>query len=126
MDRLLHRHLSTMSKVVNPRRASGWALTDVEGRVESVSRDVQRLCGGTRVARGHDLFRLFTGYEKAVRFDMTVALTGWPAARQIVIEAMSAKRIAVRYLISRRIFQGLGGAGLHWHIEFEEIDDAQD
>jgi hypothetical protein len=126
MNRLPHRHHSTMSKVVSVQRSSGWALTDLDGRVESVSRAVQKLWAGRRIARGYDFFRLFPDHEKVVRFDVTVALTGWPAARQIVVDMMTARPIAVRYLVSRRIVDGAGGAGLHWHMEFEEIDHAGD
>ena len=115
-----------MSKVINLRRSNGWALTDIDGRVEFVSRDVQRFCGGRRIARGYDVFRLFPDHEKAVRFDVTVALTGWPAARSIVIDTMSAKPVAVRYVISRRLPAGREDVGLFWQIQFQEIGDSQD
>jgi hypothetical protein len=116
-----------MSRAINLRRSIGWALTDIDGRVECVSRDLQRFCGGRRIARGHDFFRLFPDHEKAVRFDVTVALTGWPAGRMIVIDAMSAQPVAVRYLISRRLFASIEGAGLYWQVEFQEIGgDSQD
>ena len=117
-----------MSSDTALRRSNGWALTDIDGRVEQVSRDIQRFCGGRRIVRGDDVLRLFPDQEKAVRFDMTVALTGWPAARMIVIDAMSAKPVAVRYWISRRLPRSSGeGAGLFWQMEFQEIGgDAQD
>lgn len=110
-----------MANVTNLRRSRGWALTDTEGRVEVVSRDVQRFCGGRRIARGHDMLRLFPDREKAVRFDMMVALMGWPSGRMVVIDAMSAQPVAVRYLISPRLTGGGEGAGLFWRIEFQEI-----
>ena len=110
-----------MVNVTNLRRSRGWALTDTEGRVELVSQDVQRFCGGRRIARGHDVLRLFPDQEKAVRFDMTVALMGWPSGRMIVIDAMSAQPVAVRYLISPRLSGRGEGAGLFWRIEFQEI-----
>jgi hypothetical protein len=92
-----------------------WAFTDLDGRIESASRDVGKLLGVRGLRRGDDFLKLFPLPRKALLFDIAAALQGWPPARTVSIETAGLRERKVRYRVSRRLEES--GAGLFWVLD---------
>jgi PAS domain-containing protein len=92
-----------------------WAFTDLDGRIESASRAMNRLLGVGRLRRGDDLLNLFPLPRKALRHDIDAALQGWPVSREVSIDAPGLRERKIRYRVSRRFQQA--GDGLCWLLD---------
>lgn len=92
-----------------------WAFTDLDGRIESASREVGPLLGLGVLRRGDDLLQLLPLPRKALLHDIEAALGGWPSSRTVTIDAPGWRERKVRYRISRPL-QHAGGA-LFWLID---------
>ena len=91
-----------------------WAFTDLDGRIESASRDMSSLLGVGRLRRGDDLLNLFPLPRKALRHDIDAALRGWPVSRDVSIDAPGLRERKIRYRISRRLQEA---EGLFWLLD---------
>ena len=91
-----------------------WAVTDLDGRIESASRGVGNLLGVGGLRRGDDLLNLLPLPRKALWHDIDAALRGWPSSRTVTIEAGLRER-KVRYRVSRRLEQER--EGLFWLLD---------
>lgn len=92
-----------------------WAVTDLEGRIESSSHTMSRLLGVGRLRRGDDLLNLFPLPRKALQHDIDAALGGWPVSREVSIGAPGLRERKIRYRVSRRFQQA--GEGLFWLLD---------
>ena len=104
--------MARTSPVVTPE---AWAFTDLEGRIESASRDMGNLLGIGALRRGDDFLKLLPLPRKALVHDIDAALRGWPASRTVTIEAPALRERKVRYRVSRRLQPA--GEGLFWLLD---------
>ena len=91
-----------------------WAFTDLDGRIESASRDIGNMLGVGGLRRGDDLLNLLPLPRKALLHDITSALQGWPTTRTVAIETGLRER-KIRYRVSRRLQDD--GTGLFWLLD---------
>lgn len=98
---------------LNPVAGASWAFTDVEGRIEAMSRSAQMLFG-IRHVRGDDFLARLPLSRKTLRFDIAMALGGWPAQRTVTLERLHGV-VNLRYRVSRQ-FEARGGERLYWHL----------
>lgn len=92
-----------------------WAFTDLDGRIESASRDIGKLLGVGGLRRGDDLLKLLPLPRKALLYDIASAMQGWPPARTVSIEMSGLRERRVRYRVSRRLQEN--GTGLFWVLD---------
>src|SRR5688572_3913621 len=92
-----------------------WVFTDLDGRIESASRDIGNLLGVEGLRRGDDLLKVLPLPRKALLFDISSALQGWPSSRIISIETAWLRERRVRYRVSRRLQEA--GTGLFWLLD---------
>lgn len=98
-----------------------WLLTDVDGRIDTVSSGARALLGVDDLGPGDDLLTLFLPRQrKHLLFDIDVALTGWPTQRIVTFRLLGLRSRAVRYRVSRRL--KARGVGLLW--QFDAADAA--
>lgn len=100
-----------------------WAVTDVDGEIQSASREARALLG-LPAAGPRNMLLVFPQWSRALAFDMQVALTGWPTGRTLVRARLGAPATAIRYRVSRRI--GVSRVELFWHLERDEPFDLPD
>jgi len=93
----------------------GWAVTDVDGRIETVSSGAPLLFGVERLARGDNLLEYFPLLRKALQFDIALALGGWPAERAVIMHS-AVGPVTLRYRVSRRYQELSSSAGLYWSL----------
>ena len=98
-----------------------WAFTDLDGRIESVSRGVGSLLGVGMLRRGDNLLNLLPLPRKALLHDIEAAWRGWPSRRTVSIAAPGLRERKVRYLVSRRLQEV--GEGLFWLLDEPAPDD---
>lgn len=91
-----------------------WVRTDAQGRIQAISEAAHELLGSPRLGKGDDLPSRFAALTKALRFDMEVALTGWPAERTIVLAELTRRPVALRYRVSRNCSDD--HVGLFWRL----------
>jgi hypothetical protein len=104
-----------MAHITAPLAPEAWAFTDLDGRIESASRDVGSLLGVGMLRRGDNLLNLLPLPRKAVVHDIEAAWRGWPSRRTVSIAAPGLRERKVRYLVSRRL-QDVG-EGLFWLLD---------
>jgi hypothetical protein len=104
-----------MTRTSTAVTAEAWAFTDLDGRIESASRDMNKLLGVGRLRRGDDLLNLFPLPRKALQHDIDAALRGWPISRDMSIDAPGFRERKIRYRVSRRLQQA--GEGLFWLLD---------
>ena len=95
--------------------SEAWIFTDLDGRIESSSRDVGSMLGVLGLRRGDDLLNLLPLPRKALVHDITAALQGWPTTRTIAIETAGLRQRKIRYRVSRRLQDD--GTGLFWLLD---------
>ena len=103
-----------MAHITPAVTAEAWAFTDLDGRIESVSRGVGHLLGVGGLRRGDNLLNLLPLPRKALLHDIDAALQGWPSSRTVTIEVGLRER-KVRYRVSRRLQHA--GEGLCWLLD---------
>jgi hypothetical protein len=99
-----------------------WAITDVFGEIQSLSREARCLLRLGNGGRGENLLLLFPHYSKALVFDIKVALSGWPTGRTLMLRPFSGRAVVVRYRVSRRTPSDT--VELFWELRSDEVDDA--
>lgn len=94
---------------------SAWITTDHDGRIEMVSREARQLFGA-HLPRGSEIVETLSLPRRAALFDIEVALTGWPAERNVVLDRLGGQLLGLRYRISRQLATY---AGLFWQFELQ-------
>jgi hypothetical protein len=97
------------------RGLGSWAITDLDGRIEAASSGARALLGSERLSRGDSLLLLFASHERAVLFDIEVAMTGRPVERVLQLRPLAVQPIRVRYRIS--CLAATNRAGLFWELD---------
>jgi hypothetical protein len=110
-----------MARTIAAVATEAWAFTDLDGRIESASRDVGSLLGVGMLRRGDNLLNLLPLPRKAILHDIEAAWRGWPASRAMAIDAPGLRERKVRYRVSRRLQQT--GEGLFWLLDEPAPDD---
>jgi hypothetical protein len=98
----------------NLHATDAWVITDAQGRIQSISAAAHDVLGSPHLGKGDDLPGRFPSLKKALRFDMEVALTGWPTERTIVLVELSQRPVALRYRVSRK--WSADEVGLFWRL----------
>src|SRR4051794_16529858 len=101
-------------------RERAWVDTDVEGRIQSLSRCAAELLGVGRPSSGENILWFFPIDQKAVQRDIDAALMGWPEQRTAMVNPPAREPFIVRYRVSLR-FMAVQ-VGLHW--VFDIVDRA--
>jgi hypothetical protein len=104
-----------MARTIAAIAPEAWAFTDLDGRIESASRDIGSLLGVGLLRRGDNLLNLLPLPRKAVVHDIEAAWRGWPSRRTVSIGAPGLRERKVRYLVSRRLQDA--GEGLFWLLD---------
>lgn len=91
-----------------------WAITDIAGRIEAVSSSARAILRIAHLDRGDSLLHFFPLHQKAVVFDIEVALAGWPTERTLTVKTPLASPMTVHYRVSRRSVPD--SDGLFWQL----------
>jgi hypothetical protein len=105
------------------RPTDAWAITDIYGEIQTVSREARELLGLVGGRGGENLLQLFADYAKAVVSDIETAMTGWPTGRTLPLPHASGRISAVHYRVSRRL--DTDRVELFWLLHREEYAGQQ-